>query len=672
MKEYKIREYLKKDGYTMVLKNKIDNQEYIQAIKVKWNKVYIRYYKVNENSIELEVDKNILKKLNELNENQPNRICYNDINNIQNNEGVLKKVENDAIKEWGKLFVANKLEGCELFAKVYGDTFALNQMCKIKKLYIGNKDKSELGAQNGMDEITLYCAKDGNLNISIEDIKSDEKIKRTLLHEGIHLVLRRDQYVSGMMMNIDTYDDLGQIKKEEIGRGLNEGLTEWIVDKCGMQGGESYLDLKYIIKELEVAIGPEKVMNLGKGKNIEKLLQMSIQESITFLMKGDNIYNLQHKKTISKENKETLRKELLEAKVDIENILFDTYFKKEFDMLINNDINISKENMKKFYKLYELMSDYKYSLDGFEGSSIDFKEKFYILYNKYYQQILSQISQMKNIKKEDIINLIDASFIEENKIIRPDQRKVFGQIANKISTNNKQDIENLIIYLYQENKLQDLEKYSIKVIKSENGDTNTIYYKDGKALGDLKELNLIKIINGTESKRDQIMDLTLGEDENYDDIIRKFEKIEKDVMSKDKEANIQILNRTILITSKGKESFFVIDKGIVNAELVEDINMNLDKKGNIYKSENMSLVPIKTGFLKKFITSIKEKIHRNSKKHQDIKEELNTSPNVTSYKDTRRKWIEEDLELKNISNTAVKKDINSKRSELENEKEIEK
>ena len=167
MKEYKIREYLKKDGYTMVLKNKIDNQEYIQAIKVKWNKVYIRYYKVNENSMELEVNKDILKKLNELNENQPNRICYNDINNIQNNEGVLKKVENDAIKEWGKLFVANKLEGCELFAKVYGDTFALNQMCKIKKLYIGNKDKSVLGAQNGMDEIILYCNK---FNMNVKEI----------------------------------------------------------------------------------------------------------------------------------------------------------------------------------------------------------------------------------------------------------------------------------------------------------------------------------------------------------------------------------------------------------------------------------------------------------------------------------------------------------------------
>lgn len=77
----------------------------------------------------------------------------------------------------------------------------------------------------------------------------------------------------------------------ELGRGLNEGLTEWITKKCGYyveDGRDS--DLTHFIEQLELAIGEEKVMSLGKGKDLEKLLNMSEEDVYTLLSKADRYY----------------------------------------------------------------------------------------------------------------------------------------------------------------------------------------------------------------------------------------------------------------------------------------------------------------------------------------------------------------------------------------------
>ncbi len=60
--------------------------------------------------------------------------------------------------------------------------------------------------------------------------------------------------------------------RQELGRGFNEGLTEWICQKAGY-GEKSYPAEKDIIKILELALGEETVMKFCKGDIREMLLK---------------------------------------------------------------------------------------------------------------------------------------------------------------------------------------------------------------------------------------------------------------------------------------------------------------------------------------------------------------------------------------------------------------
>lgn len=87
----------------------------------------------------------------------------------------------------------------------------------------------------------------------------------------IHFLLRRNEYCTGIIKKIEADTTEG---KEEwiVGRGLNEGLTDWIAEKCGLSNElSSYNDLTNIIKKIELALGTKRVLKLGKSENIEKI-----------------------------------------------------------------------------------------------------------------------------------------------------------------------------------------------------------------------------------------------------------------------------------------------------------------------------------------------------------------------------------------------------------------
>lgn len=73
-----------------------------------------------------------------------------------------------------------------------------------------------------------------------------------------------------------------QILEVEIGRGLNEGLTNWIVRKTGLPTN-GYRTLTNFMEELELAIGEDNVMEMGKGnlcERIPKLLKIDYDECL--------------------------------------------------------------------------------------------------------------------------------------------------------------------------------------------------------------------------------------------------------------------------------------------------------------------------------------------------------------------------------------------------------
>lgn len=84
----------------------------------------------------------------------------------------------------------------------------------------------------------------------------------------------------------------------EIGRGFNEGYTNWLVEKCGI-GTTSYKSLTSICKQLEICIGEDKMSVFAEG-NYEKAyesLQMSKREGISFFRQLDAINESETKVT---------------------------------------------------------------------------------------------------------------------------------------------------------------------------------------------------------------------------------------------------------------------------------------------------------------------------------------------------------------------------------------
>ncbi len=134
----------------------------------------------------------------------------------------------------------------------------------------------------------------GNL-LSSEDIENNPSLKVTTLHESIHAIFNRlpaecvkQGLSSGSGMHL-----IYRNPRRELGRGFNEGFTNWVCEKAGLKPN-SYTKFTNIIRILEMAIGPEKVMQFGKGdieKNVASLLGMSFSECALMLSKADTIYD---------------------------------------------------------------------------------------------------------------------------------------------------------------------------------------------------------------------------------------------------------------------------------------------------------------------------------------------------------------------------------------------
>lgn len=234
-----VKKYIEKQKQSFICKVLLNNKEYFQAIKERDNKFQFLYYKTDGEKIYLEDNIEILKKLSNKYELTFNDIFYTG-NQPQFLEG--KKVESEELRDWIKEFASDELENCELFVSIYGKDFARERMQDLKNAYIEEKNESTetiAGCQRGNSEITIIDSKKGDNQNSIADIKKDKDKKQTVIHESVHLVLRHNEGedargCTGMVRVIICIDQrTNKNKKIEIGRGLNEGLTEWITEQCG-------------------------------------------------------------------------------------------------------------------------------------------------------------------------------------------------------------------------------------------------------------------------------------------------------------------------------------------------------------------------------------------------------------------------------------------------------
>ena len=384
-------------------------------------------------------------------------------------------MENQEIRQYLINFVEKTLNGCETFSKVYGKDFVRKRLEKnLEKVYTDISSSNSNTALYDMDNscITIFSVNNSVKSLTVADIENNKKLKHLILHESIHAIFRRTKEEC---QEFGIEDGTGILEfynnGQELGRGFNEGLTEWICQKAGY-GEQSYDSEKNIIKILELAIWEEAVMRLAKGDirgNVAKILQMKKVECLQLMALVDNIYQNERKiHEIGEMDSDNENIELDKSISNVESILFEKYFKDEIEIALNIR-NLSEETMQRLY-------DLSFCINGGKTTgSRKFTSKLPLRFkNELYPEILKKhqktlIEQWKNSRKaENEQKRVD--------LLVPYKKSWFQKLKEAIKKKLKKETNQDIKYnmpLSQSNQQQfkeyisDMSNYS-----GETGETN--------------------------------------------------------------------------------------------------------------------------------------------------------------------------------------------------------
>lgn len=171
----------------------------------------------------------------------------------------------------------------------------------------------------------------------------------------------------------------------EVGKGLNEGYTNWISNKAGVPT-KNYTRLTNFVSLLELAVGRKSVMALGKGDiegNIPGRLKMTKEEAIKLFMMADDVFELEESKKIDETR---LRK----CTINFLDTVFDKYFKMDIQKAIKPMHKISYKEMRKYETLNELCKSIMNMSQEYEkGCKSDALE----FINSTYRKLLSKYSK---------------------------------------------------------------------------------------------------------------------------------------------------------------------------------------------------------------------------------------------------------------------------------------
>lgn len=571
----------------------------------------------------------------------------------------MSKVENKAVKEYLIKFVLNDLDNCPLFKRVFGKNFARENLeLNLERVYTNEFSLIRSGYMDEEDlSITICTNKENDTILSIDDIEKRPNLKATIMHEALHAILskskmfcRRNKIKAGTGI-LECYEN-----GKELGRGLNEGLTNWITEKTG-NPIYSYKELTRYIKMIELARGEEKVMKMARGnisRNVIDQLGMKKSEALSFLSLTDEIYSLgdtivnaeaiirllnmkddknarreldeneyynaiiniiRYKQSLKGNNsnvdtmtqieyfEDTIEKteeELRRKDAKLVGIIYEKYFKKELERLENKkDISITDD-----LEPYDYISRNKLDFPGME----DFKEKYDKIDSKYFQKILEEV-QLDYEKGESTGIRIKGYEVLTNRNRYNINVKFFNRIAKMINPKNPNPIQNLLCLTYIGEDIENINQYSVLEIKAENKIIYA-YKRDGQVV-DFHQFYKEK----TEPTLDEIM---------------YYERIRKKAKDMYPNANIRIIDtlvpkedddgyvvntqeRLVVCEEKGKEIYYIVEgEDLILANLEKEETKILDSP----KRNKSLMVTQEEGFFSKIIKNIRRNLPRNT--YRDI------------------------------------------------------
>lgn len=146
----------------------------------------------------------------------------------------MKKVENQAVKEYLIDMTSNILDGCELFTRVLGKNFARNSLENNLNSVYTNMNKGNFEAYSNYENNYIIICSDKGEFLTPEDIEKDKRLKQKAAHEGAHMALKKSQEeceANGTKAETGMSTVLKNGK--EIAVGFDEGLIVWILKKAG-------------------------------------------------------------------------------------------------------------------------------------------------------------------------------------------------------------------------------------------------------------------------------------------------------------------------------------------------------------------------------------------------------------------------------------------------------
>lgn len=600
--------------------------------------------------------------------------------------------------------LAGKLEELELFRKTFGKNFASRSYdLNVSRVYTNEVNEDAGGYYSEKDHSITICASgiNGEL-LSIEDIKNSEALQETALHESAHGILEKSKKECkklGIKSGTGMLEIYG--KDKELGRGKNEGLTNWIVSKTGIRITR-YLELTNVIRQIELAIGPEKTMKLGKGdirNKIPKLLQMGKDECKEFIAKTDSFYDygtkikeeeraafifIEAKKLMEKEGKfanyedaenniashleerNKLVRESIDVLLDIEDTIYTKYFKKEFDELTSAQTEIPDEKLLKFIDLRNFM--HNYGGENLEASVIDFQKKIDQMKRDFLDEKAYMLEAKAKMGTLSISEFSEARELFERCGGSIENQALVRKIAKAIDKENSNGVVELINQLSREDRLQEINDYQIMQVKE--GDRNkSIFIKDGKV--DFASFTAgITSIKAGEKVQDieKVIDFTLDIEEDIV-YVNKFLELQEDIRRNNPDATISIVGREILVNDGINQTVYIMQEGEITKA---NIKSRSDMNGKFALRENekgQSLLEIKPkSRFSKMILNMRRRLFRNTGESIIYNSKEETSQEVEGHKELQAEFKDR---ISNMSNYEKLSEIEEPNEEtIESEKEI--
>ena len=558
------------------------------------------------------------------------------------------RIENPVVLEYIYRFVPKKLNDIPIFVKVFGEDFARRRLRSGVLTVYTNEPvgiRNYAGYYEGNKKSITICRCYGSDDeiLTPEQITGNKDLEELILHESIHGIFekpsrecRRYGIESGIGPLERYYNDT------EAGRGLNEGLTEWL---CEMAGYEvtSYLELTNFVKLIELAIGTEDTLKLFKGnirENVADLLEMSIDEAYTFLGYSDTIYiadeNIEvYKKTKKEDLIPAQKKAKAMAIIKAESMILDKYFSKELDKVHSNNGNVSVEDFRKYKKIISFLNT-SYSIpeevkkrskkptslrvkQEYKGVTKNFIKKFALEEaNKYKNGKLSLTQFIKDGREffGNSYSQLEEFFSEFSKNIDPELQDEMSKILFGIGIKG-----------IEKRFFKKVEKSTLYKLKPKNKSYRVVsailLNKDNPA-------NNVTFANEYDDKFEFNFKADPEVEDEYEIARKSFFRFKQRVLASKPDSNIYLTNRNIIVRDGDKTLFFYIYKGkIISMEVSKQhkLQFTSEEPRHMKEDSKTSLKPIKVNFISNFITEIKRKWNnfRNRNKESFKNYETDTS-----------------------------------------------